>query len=445
MIPYPLKDECLASYIGRLIRLSGTKYFIDREILFISRPEYFSPFLRRLGRMNKFLQKHNIDICAYNDLSLPRFLEPFLNRKQIKDIRKYLKNSDLQTKNNYSRASREVFKEQLAICPECYSYDITNYGFSYLRKHHQIRVLPICCKHETLLISNCNECNEPLVIEGIPNTQCVNCKTENPPTIASEKFSKITISAFNNIALSIDEIFHGKINGNLNTGLLFNSRHKSRRAKAINSMCLSNEIRNVYSLKWLSKINLNPYRQPSYGWPSIYVNQSWGASNPSMELLLSGLDCFNEKNNIWRPDKRNTYPILWHAGLIQLHGKIIKDLLRGVLPEQIAKSENTHKRHIHGVLHAYPDLERRYWIARKQITSTRHKNQILQFVKLNPNCTKYDIRTELIGANSYTYQNDRTWWENHVGYRSSYGPANKNGRRPRLRRQNTKQLKSLSN
>lgn len=433
-MPYPLPEECLASYFGRLSRISGDRYFISREVLKIAGPDYFSPSVRRIGRLDKFLLDSGVSCRAYENLCLVKFLEPFCSSAGVREVRKYVVGDNPKVRA-LSYAARKVFRTDLAICPRCVFEEIESLGVSYVKRQHQIRTMAICEQHEVLLESICTECGEPIVVNGFVQHNCANCDAVLRPRSADTVFDTAAIRAFRYMASVIAQIFNGDIRGSLDLRKFASEAAGPKRPRAILALNLASRIRSTFGLQWLNAIELNPYRQPTYSWPAIYVNRTWGTSNPGMELLLACILAEDgSTDDIWLR-RRRTYPARWHAGLSSLDGRTVRQLMRGVLPETIAQRGGLHKKFVHGVLHAYPDLERRYWIARKRATSERHRQCILHYIRENPDCTKTEVRFACVAANSYLWQNDRKWWDQHVGHRSGYGPPRDNGRRPRLRAQ----------
>jgi hypothetical protein len=298
--------------------------------------------------------------------------------------------------------------------------------------------MAICDTHEALLETKCLECGEAIVVNGIVQLRCSSCNASVHPRPADTAFSASAIQAFRSMANTITRIFSGDIKGSLNLDHFVSGSDRRAKQRDIGRLNLSAQLRRLFGLDWLGSIELNPYRKPTYGWPSIYVNRYWGTSDPSMELLLACILAEGNASGEFWLNRRRTYPTRWHAGLPLLDGSTVKQLLRGVLPRTIESSTELHKRFIHGVLHAFPDLERRYWIARKGQTAQRHKKSVCEYIRERPYCTKTDVRFALPGANSYLWHNDRDWWDHHVGSRSGYGPPRKNGRRPRLRERRRK-------
>lgn len=369
----------------------------------------------------------------------------YVVRASATELRRYALGSDLDKGGAWTYALGNVLKREFAVCAVCTCDDVARHGVSYVRRQHQIRTLAICVQHDVLLETICRACGEPLVSNGFVSGHCPECDLRIRSTPAGEIFGEPALRAFRYMGTVIDSIFQGKINGSLDLRKFAAAQTSQNRQRAILALNLASRLRTTFGLDWLNAVELNPYRRPTYSWPAIYVNRTWGTSNPSMELLLA---CILAEDgligDIWL-GRRNTYPTRWHAGLPLLDSRTVKQLMRGVLPNTIAKRDGLHKKFAHGVLHAYPDLERRYWIARKKATSEGHKQSILRYIRDNPDCTKTDVRFALVAANSYLWQNDREWWDRHVGHRSGYGPPKENGRRPRLRCQlTTEQRKQIA-
>ena len=251
---------------------------------------------------------------------------------------------------------------------------------------------------------------------------------------ALKVFDANAIQGFQKLARMIVAIFDGDVKGPLNLENFVNGKSNAARERSISSLGLSNRIRNTFGLDWLNSTQLNPYRAPAYGWPGVYVNRAWGTQDPCMELLLATtLKETTSNERIWL-SRRRSYPYRWHSGLPTFDGRIVKEFLRGSTTEAIAKSVGLRIPVVRLGLAAFPDLKRRYLLAKKKATAERHKKAVLHYIDNHPNCAKVDIRHALPAANNYLKRGHREWWNLHIGNRLAYGPQRENGTRPRLGR-----------
>jgi hypothetical protein len=271
----------------------------------------------------------------------------------------------------------------------------------------------------------------PVVICGIPYLECENCSSKLVPIAAGNVFDEATVKAFRRINRLTISVFRGEVKGRLNLDNVVFAKSNAAREQCIGSLGLSNRVRATFGLDWLIETHLNPYQAPTYGWPGIYANRTWGTCDPSMELVLAAsLDDSKPIRDYWH-SRRRPYPTRLQAGLPCLDGTVIKQFLRGMLPDAIANSKGLPVQAVRSSISAFPDLRRRRLMAKKRATTDRHKAAILTFIRHHPNCAKSDIHCAYPAAQAYLTKNHREWWEAKVGHRSAFGAPRKNGVRPK--------------
>lgn len=277
--PIPLDDELVDSYLVRIERDTGCAApglsTLEKERRFRICPNI------GVGRWPVVwgsLCSMDLDDDSWRRLFMAGLLEP--NAKWVKG----------RAWCHVPRINRNELKAQLAHCVLCTEKGISDYGYSYWRRQHQVRCNIYCPEHGFTIVDRCHSCGTQFSNELLPEAYCGLCGAYLLDGYPARSFRHSEEEIFRKIALAVRFLLSDVPRGYFNHDLIaaaINEQVACRVPGYFNNVArhLCNEI----DPRRISEIELDPRRRPHFAWPAIFMNRRWPVVSPTFELVLFGL------------------------------------------------------------------------------------------------------------------------------------------------------------
>ena len=445
--PYP--NELLVSSISRYHHYSGyNSYKKTNRDLFgveIIKDKYGFKLFSLIKKMIKNLGGS----YSLNDFIAQNTLSPYY----------IITNKMFSNLNNFVLC----LNTELFYCPKCVQEDIDNYGEAYFHREHQLRYIPICYKHRTKIIKY----KHGVVwskIDDYHKFDISSINTENIQLLDSPEFDnlhKISKLSYDLLINNNLNSVNSKILSNYYVNKLYQKGFLNTKTATINYYDLKNEITDFYGTNTLVVLNEN------LDWVYYIDDKNFNNFSVRSHLLLLNfiglsIDEFVYEINNFKENKTfkyekeilniieakpnenseelistilHKYPhpididvcLKVKSYIKKLKYKEVKlNNSKSKITEFIHSKSEVSKKEIRQLLkteYDYVYSKDKVWvdlnipINRQGIYSDElviYKNNILEFLKLNPNYGRNQVREKLKTEYNYIYRNDKRWIEIYV-------------------------------
>ena len=287
MIPSPLPDECIDSYLIRC-RLLGNRLKTrrNRALGYSIRfdPTFYGTAHRNVwdhGIVGALDEKSKIRLSFLN-LALP-FLQTSIDRKRQSG-------SSIFKYRTVPQSFASLLRQELAMCTECTNEDHHQSGYSYWRREAQVSLCILCPKHAIPYVTRCPQCSSDFGNVALPSLTCRSCGFDLNAFEQQMKIEDKQRSAFLRISITVRLMLDGVIKMPLEL-----NRVRARSEQAVRCRTpghynnIARYIRMVLGDDYLQAISANPTESPTFGWPAVYLGNEWSDTNPTLELVLFGV------------------------------------------------------------------------------------------------------------------------------------------------------------
>ena len=372
LLARPLPDEPLFSYVTRLTRLSPMiemrtliEYLFGGRYVELERPlgSGFNVLAERLqwvdGRSSKELLIGHSLLPLFQTFADQARFERACNRAL----------SSRGSGIHLSLGWRDgIVRKSPAICLDCVDADIRKHHFSYYRRAHLVTALTHCPTHGTQLLTQCTACGNNFPHWKLPTKDCPHCgeplasdvdhSIEPKQHAARIRLSRLLASMLSGVLSPVGTTLHLSV---LRQRI---SEVVPTRHGALGSN-LAGYLNNTFGSGLLQQLGLATASAPTLGWPALLINGRVLINDPiANALLVTAL--FESANEYERSLNKalvaNDYQSIRPRSLVgarNLTLSMLKDALRGIPVESIAKAHKMNTSQLFTWLSAYPDASRR--------------------------------------------------------------------------------------
>ncbi|TEB10488.1 hypothetical protein Psfp_04160 [Pelotomaculum sp. FP] len=326
-------------------------------------------------------------------------------------------------------------KSELYYCPQCAVEDMSWYGEAYFHRVHQLEGVFVCDKH------GCSLKEYPVAKEHVSRIQFVrfdfkNIDLEelgNPENQHENEDEKHITLKLNDVAKAaryiinrdFTEFDNVKVHENITSWM--SSKGYLTRKGHVRQRDFCHDLQNFYGLRLLELLECNIDTNKDYEWPSEAVRFPGKAIHPLRYILISLFLCGNAEGLFCSPNRQmtkswnttnsrgantkgkyNLYDKEWEQRLVEA----IKSVgsLRGIAREMSCDPKTVVKYADKlGIAHLLNSSMKIYVPKGKQGEAdySADADEIRQYVKENPGCTRNEVRKQLYLQYMRLYKHQR--------------------------------------
>ena len=319
--------------------------------------------------------------------------------------------------------SPAIFRDHPAFCYECIADDFLHDRPAHYRRVDQVSAVTLCPIHGVPLITKCGACGAPISHELQPALLCHHCgvpfKSENVCGELDRNAVQWRLSQFIQAALqgklpNIEAEFRLKV-------LRERASRVIRNRSNVIGDNLSRAITHAYGKSFLKLQGLPTDSAPTLAWPSLLIQGRHLVSDPIANCLVLAVlfdsvdDYVCSVADYLRLCSATTFTQNKALiGVSSITMAVLKDVLRPLKLEEIAKKHGINGTTLKTWVAAVPGLSERRLVSGRRVTARKHKMCIVQHIKKHPNQSRSQVATEYGAAIAYLLRNDRAWLDQHL-------------------------------